>query len=1111
MVKIFKKEISGFNKLFMLIILVLLFKTQSYAYSADTNKTITLSSRTLTLREIFSQVEKQTGLITVFSNNELDMTDTIKLESIHYKLKDLYTYILKNTNLEFDISEKYIVIKPRPRHPEKDGNQKRKITGRVMDEKGEPLPGANIIIKGTTTGAVANPEGYFELYIPVKDALVIEASFVGMEPTPVNITPEQNSIVFHLSLKERNIQEVIIVGAYGTSQKRSDLVSSVFQVNEKQLEMLPASRIDKILDGLIPGMQITYNSDDASNTKTRYNIRVRGEGSMSASNEPIWVIDGIPYYTGERTNLITGINTSVSPLSYINPADIESMTLLKDASATAIYGANGANGVILVTTKRGKNSEMQVSVSQRNGISKINESTRFKVLNAEQYLTLAREAYVNAGKDLNVFPFQDNALNSYSTTNTDWSKVFYGTGSTNQTNLSVSGGSDRISYYVSGSYFKEKSTIIGNTQERYSTHGYIDMKMNKWLRFIINTSASYNVNNNFNPGMDYFELLPIYSPYNADGTFRLYNREVSGINSTTGELTWSTSKFLNSVAEREENDDYQHAVALMNNASAEIRIIEGLNYTLQLGTDYQSINEYVYQARSNWSGVNLAGKKIGYATKNSASFLNFTAIQRINFNRQFGKHMINAVLGMESSSKNTNTISATGSGFVNDKVKEVSYAVDKTGSGSRSTDKTLSYLFQGNYGFDNRYYLSISARRDGSSGFGPDAKWENYSSAGVSWNFHNEKFYPFKFIHVFKLKATYGTNGNSRIGTQEALGLYSYSESDNYMGNPGASLSGSPNPTLSWEIAHTTNLGIRLKFWDRIDLEIDAYWKRTKKLISKLDVSRTTGDTRVYRNSGEVMNKGIEMNIEALVVQNKNIDWMITVNASHNNNKLINLYNGIEKVMGNYIWREGYDMNTFYLIRWAGVDPRDGMPLWYDDKGNVTRTYSADNRVAWKSSSPILTGGLTNSFKYKNLTLSAQFSYVLGGYAFSTFGRNVSSDGYEIMDYNQSINQLDRWQKPGDITNTPKLLWGTSTKSVMNSTRYVYKTTYLNLKNIALSYMLPARFYKKLGITSCQISLIGDNLGLWTPYDKKNRNSYKQSISGYPMETTYTVGIDMSF
>ena len=424
--------------------------------------------------------------------------------------------------------------------------------------------------------------------------------------------------------------------------------------------------------------------------------------------------------------------------------------------------------------------------------------------------------------------------------------------------------------------------------------------------------------------------------------------------------------------------------------------------------------------------------------------------------------------------------------------------------------RSLTYFLQGNYDYPG-VYLTVNARRDGNSGFGSDSQWGSFASAGASWNIHNEEFFDADQINVLKVKLSYGSNGNSRIGSQEALGLYSYGESHNYMGELGGTMSGSPNKRLSWETAYITNVGVRIKMFNRADLEIEAYNKRTVNLLSNLDVSRTTGDTRSYRNSGEIVNRGIEATLNVELANRKEMNWWVELNAAHNRNKLIELYNGLEKVMGNYIWREGHDLNTFYVIRWAGVDPRDGMPLWYDSEGNLTRTYNEQNRVPWKTSSPLLTGGITSQLTYKDFSVRALFSYVLGGYGFSTFGRNVMSDGLNIMSENQSVNQLDRWQKPGDVAQSPKPIWGTSPRSVMTSTRHIFKTTNVKFKNIALSYTLPENWVQKAGISAAKVHLIGDNLLIWTPYDKKERNSYKQSMSGYPVETSFSLGIDLSF
>lgn len=985
--------------------------------------------------------------------------------------------------------------------------QNLELKGNVKDVQGETLIGVNVVQKGTSNGTVTDIDGDFSIKVPANATIVF--SYIGFEKQE-RVWNGKSSMQITLQEDVAMLDDVVVIGAYGTVQKRTDMVGSAFQVNSDRIETLQVGRVDNLLEGIVPGLQVMPNSDDASSTKQRLNLRVRGEGSMSASNEPLWIVDGTRIFSGDRTNMVSGMSTSISPLSYLSADDIESITILKDATETSIYGADGANGVILVTTKGGSIGETKVGLSLQTGVAQINQNAKFKVLNSADYLMLAKESYLNSGRSIETFPFQDNDLNSYSTTDTDWSDVFYDTGYQTNAFLSLSGGREGVSYYLSGGYFNSQSTVIGNTQERFSIRGNIGVELTRKLDFSLIYAASYNINNIFIPGNDYYEYLPIYSPNNPDGTFRLYNKTLSALD-PLGNPVWQTSRFLNSVAEREENDNRQKAAVSNVNALLEYAIMEGLTSTTQFGIDYQGLNEDRYSARTNWSGMSTTEGGIGYSNRNNSTFMTWTAIERLNYNRTFGNHRVGGLLGLEASSKDVRTMGASGSGFINDKIKEVSYAVDRSGSSGRSLSRSLSYFLQGNYSFDQRYYFTVNARRDGNSGFGSDSQWGNFASAGASWNIHNEEFFQSDLVNILKMKLSYGSNGNSRIGSQEALGLYSYGESHNYMGELGGSMSGSPNKKLSWETAYITNIGLRIRMFDRVDLELEAYNKRTVNLLSNLDVSRTTGDTRSYRNSGEIINQGIEATLNVELANSRDINWWAELNASHNRNKLIELYNGIEKVMGNYIWREGYDLNTYYIIRWAGVDPRDGAPLWYDSEGNLTRSYNDQNRVPWKSSSPLLTGGLTSKFTYKNYSVRALLSYVLGGYSFSTFGRNVMSDGLNIMSENQSVNQLDRWQKPGDVALSPKPIWGTSTRSVMSSTRHIYKTTNVKFKNIALSYSLPERLVKPLGITSCNLHLIGDNLLVWTPHDKKDRNSYKQSMSGYPIETSFSLGVDLSF
>lgn len=984
------------------------------------------------------------------------------------------------------------------------------VTGQVFDNTKSPLPGVTVAVKGMKNKATATDiNGNYRITVLGGPSSKLVFSFLGMETKEVTIG-KQTHINVILEPGSIALEDVEIVGAYGTVQKRADLVSSAFQVNDKQLKNLPMNRIDNLLDGIVPGLKVDVNTDLASSTRSRYDVRIRGESSLSASNEPLWVVDGTPIYTGDRTNQIPGMNYSISPLSFINPDDIASITILKDASATAIYGANGSNGVILVTTKGGYKGKPQFDVSVRYGVSHVNKSTYFKTLNASQYMTLAKESFRNAGIDMKYFPFQDNELNQYSTTDTNWLKEYYGLGHYLQAGLSARGGSERAKYYISGSYYRDQLTVKGNLGHRASLRANNDIQLHRKLSLTFNLSTSYNINDLFVPSDDYYQMLPIYSPYDLDGhTLRLYNKYVDS-SATGGEPVWKTVKYLNSIAEREQNDNRQRTFLANANILLKYDILKGLRYTGQFGADFNSSYQDTYDARSNWSGASLDGVIEGYSSRGHTNTLVWTTIHRLNYDAKFGKHTVGGLFGYEMSSKGYNTVSATGEGFVNDHIKEISYAATRRGSSGGQIKHSMSMFLQGSYSYDGRYFLVVNGRRDGDSDFGSDVQWANFGSVGVSWNIHNEKFFDSSIVNILKIKASYGADGNSRLGSQTALGLYTYSESNNYNGQSGAVVSSGANPQLSWETTYKTNLGLRIKLLNRLDIETEVYNDKTVDLISQLDVSRTTGDTRVYRNMGSVRNRGIEVTITSENIRGP-FEWVTDLNMSHNQNRILKLYNGIEQSFPPKVWKEGYDINTYNLVRWVGVDPRDGHALWLDKNGNVTRTYSEANRVPGKSSTPKLFGGMTNTFAYRGISLRVMLNYTIGGYAFGNFGSRTTSDGLNILSKNQSVNQLDRWQKPGDLALNPKPSVNNDTKSTMTSTRFLYNTTHLRLQNITLSYSLPSKVVKKLNMKGCQFSFIMDNIAIWTPYDKKDRNSYRQMMRGYPWESVYSLGANVTF
>lgn len=543
-----------------------------------------------------------------------------------------------------------------------------RVTGRIMAADGEPLAGASVMIRGTKIGTTADADGNFSIKAPEEgESYVLVFQYLGMRTKEIAVNTQRK---LDVRLEEDNqLEGSFIVGAYGTKQSREDLIGSAFQVNADQLKDKPKTRIDNLLSGLVPGMTIEPNTDAAGTTRSRYETRIRGEASLSASNEPLWVIDGVPVYTGGRTNQMAGTSYTVSPLSYLNPDDIESITVLKDADQVTIYGADGSNGVILVTTKSGaKNKPLAVSARVNFGVATIDKSTEFRMMSQKQYLEVAKEAWANAGKNLSTFPYQDNDYNSYSTTDTDWSKEYFGVGTNLYADVSLTSGTDKMSNYVTGSYYRTNNTVKGDSQQRFSIRTRNTYDFTGWLKVNAQLSASYNNNDLFPLYRGYLETLPILEPYMNDGSFRLYNKvydvEKGG---------WTMQKFTkNEVPEREANTNRQRSVVTSANFSAEMKIIDGLKFTAQYAIDYTHSHEDIYYSRVTLDGMDSAGNPKGSSRRADASYINWTNVERLNFDRKFAdKHSVSAYAGIEFRQVKYQTLYATGSGFMNDNIQEV--------------------------------------------------------------------------------------------------------------------------------------------------------------------------------------------------------------------------------------------------------------------------------------------------------------------------------------------------------------------------------------------------------------------------------------------------------
>ena len=979
------------------------------------------------------------------------------------------------------------------------------VQGTVTDSEGETLVGVFISVKGTKTGTTTDLDGRYNLSLSGPATLIFQ--YMGMADMEV---PVDKARTLDIVMKSDNtLDEVVITAGYGLAQKRSDMTGSAFQVASEQLQTLPAARVDNLLQGMVPGLAIEESTTSAA--RTRYTIRVRGDASLNATSEPLWIVDGVPVYNGSNgSGTVSGTSYSVSPLSFINPDDIESITVLKDAATTSIYGADGANGVIIVTTKQGKgDGKLHVTASAKYGVSRVDRSTLIKLLNAEQWWGLAKTSWVNAGYDLAYFPYQDNEYNHYSTTDTNWYDVYLGTGSTSELSVRVDSGADKAKHYLSLNYYGDRAVKKGNDQQRFTLRDRTQFKFTKRLSLDLNLSLSYNVNDISSISDSYYRVMPIFEPYDLDGvTPRLYNY----YNESTDSYSPSLRKFVYSeVPQRDLSDNTQRGMGFDGNTTLTYEIIEGLKVTSMFGVNAQNILELIYNPKTTLDG------KTSYeqdGTSRRAGVFNYTwnNIDRINFDRRVGLHRVGAMAGIEFVNTENRSLYATGSGFANDHIKEISYAISDSvrGSSSASNSRSLSYLGTLSWSFDNRYYLSASYRRQGNSSFASFARWGDFSSVGLSWNVHNEHFFHVPFVNRLKIKASYGNSGNSRVDTGAAYGTYSYGSSSYYGGLMGAAQGTAPNPGLSWENTIIANLGLDVGLFDnRVDLQLEWYRKYTKNLLYKGRVSSIITDGSVMRNVGELENRGFEVSLSTKNIVRPGFTWTTDFNGAVNRNIIRKLYKGTHTGFFDYVWMEGASKDAWWLSRWAGIDPSTGGPMWYDVDGNLTYTFSYDNRVLLPeySKEPDFRGGMRNIFTFGRFSVVAFLTYTVGGWELLDYGQ----DGYDIISNNTVVEDLEYWKEPGDVANNPKPIYKVTTGSRRSSTRFLYSKTNVQLKNLVLSYNVPGSFCRKLKLNSATASLIGDNVYLWTPDQSRDRNSYKTLRYPGGMVRTFSAQLTLNF
>ena len=857
--------------------------------------------------------------------------------------------------------------------------QDQKLKGQVIDATtGEPVIGVNVLVKGTTNGTITDIDGKYELNAPA--GAILQISFIGYKTVEIAATTSEQTIKLHEDTE--TLDEVVVVG-YGV-QKKESLTGAMSTLKENRLKDVTTPTVENMLNGKVSGVYVAPGSGQPGSNGS---VQIRGRATLSGSTSPLWVIDGV----------IVGEDPGV-----LNPSDIENMTILKDAASTAIYGSQGANGVIIVTTKMGKSEKMKINASVKLGVSTMTNG-KMEVMNgAELYDYYA--SFPNQ-EDIKFSRWNPELRNA----NFDWGELASQAGFTQDYNISLSGGNEKMSSYFSLGYYSEEGTVKGYKYDRYSFRYRSNYKPFSWLTIKPNISGS--MKNTDDSQYDYtakYTMFPWDSPYDEDGNL-VPDRYSGWVDS-------SDLNYLNSISYG--NHTTRKTYEFSGNFDFDIKITDWLTFTSVNNYRWTGYFQATYTDPRTDSASGVQGRVEEEQTNNIQRYTN----QYLTFNKMFGKHSVQALLAYEFMDTSAKVINAKGTGIVSGfEVLDATATPEEVG-GNLTEWAKQSVFAKANYTYDNRYLAEVSLRRDGASNFGDDKKYGNFFSISAGWNINREKWFKSDWVDVLKLRASYGSVGNIPYSKYPQYGLYSVSS--NYNGIPAILISQVGNKDLTWEQTYTAGVGIDANFFNnRLRFVFDYYNKYTSNILYQVPVSGLTGITSRWQNVGEMRNSGIEITIGGDIIRTKDWLWSLDLNMGYNKNKLEKLYGDDPNMMiigggGNdtsiagaaeKVLKVGYSTDRYYLREWAGVDPKNGAPLWYknDGSGETTSNYSEAKQVMTEATSPKLFGGFNTSLTWKNIDLNASFGFSLGGKIYNYSRQEYDSDG-AYTDRNQ-MKLIDGW------------------------------------------------------------------------------------------------------
>ncbi len=952
------------------------------------------------------------------------------------------------------------------------------VKGSVLsaDDK-EPLIGVSIVQEGTVNGVVTDFDGNYSIEIKDAAQVVLQFSYIGMETQQHTVSSQTK--VLNVTLKsDSKLTEEVVVVAYGV-RKKGTIAGSVATVKADKMENIPAASFDQALQGQAPGLMVVSNSGEPSKAAV---FQIRGTNSLSSGTSPLFILDGVPI--------------SSSDFNALSPGDIESISVLKDASSTSIYGARAANGVVVITTKRGRSLDnAKITLRHQSGFSSL-ARTDWNIMNTAERIMYEKEIGLDKGQD----------YDKLSKIDINWLDVVFNDNAPLQSyELSINGATEKTNYFVSGGYYDQEGIAVGSTFKRYNFRANMEAKTKDWLKIGTNSMIAYEEIEQADDGAYALYtpisatrfMLPYWNPYRADGSLASVN---DGSWKGTGQnpLEWMQYNPLT----------YKRYKAI-STFFAEATIIENLVFKSLVGADFSHTTGFM-QSFPSYKPNNGYGQ----AGRNSSDAVNLAITNTLNYKFDVEKiHSFNFLAGQEGVNYESENFQVVTSGQTNDYLTNLSSGTRASSWGDGTTGYSfVSFFGRGEYDYNQKYYFDLSVRTDASSRFGKDGRWATFWSVGLMWNVKREQFMQqYDWINNAQLTFSTGTSGNSAIPNYDHLALVGGGL--NYGGNAGIAPIHRGNELMGWEKLWTSNLGVHLGFFNRIDVVAELYNKKTTDMLMEVPVSMTDGGFG-YRwdNVGTMINRGAELSVNTDVVRTKDFNWNINANVSYNYNEITELYNGLDEYEISSTgtkFVKGHSASEFFINRYAGVNPVNGDALWYDKDGNITNEYRESDKVMiGKSYTAPWQGGFGTSATWKGLMLSAQFSWVADRWMYNNDRFFEESNGLYSA-YNQSNKLLyDRWKNPGDITEIPR--HGVTPQ--MDS-RFIEDASFVRLKNVMLSYSLPKSYMDATRFfTSARVYVQGQNLLTWTKFSgldpESTSNVYKAQ---YPASRQFTLGLEVTF